>query len=117
VVDFKTTQVKNEHRDFYGRQLSAYAYALEHPMPGQLKASPITHIGLLCFDPRKMQKTDGDGLGLLGPATWVEIPVDETAFLSFINDVLTLLSLPESPEPAEKCGYCAYRDASRVTGF
>ena len=30
VVDFKTTEINEDHLDFYARQLRAYAYALEH---------------------------------------------------------------------------------------
>jgi hypothetical protein len=117
VVDFKTTTVKPRLVDFYSRQLMAYAYSLEHPMPGKLKAAPITRMGLLCFDPQKMIESEASGLGLTGPATWVECPVNEAAFLAFIDEVMDILELPEAPEPDPECSYCAYRDASRVTGF
>jgi hypothetical protein len=117
IVDFKTTTVKPEHVDFYSRQLRAYAYALEHPMPGQLHAAPITRLGLLCFDPKKMLENEEVGLELAGPATWLECPVDEDAFLGFIDEVMTILENPEAPAADPKCTYCTYRDASRVTGF
>jgi len=117
VVDFKTTTVKDEHVLFYSRQLWAYAYALEHPMPGKLHLEPITRLGLLCFDPQDMLEEPGTGLSLLGPATWVEIPKDEDAFLSMIDEVLDVLEMSDPPEAGPDCGFCTYRDASRITDF
>lgn len=117
IVDFKTTTVREEHVAFYSRQLWAYAYALEHPLPGKLHISPITRMGLLCFDPQEMVEALEGKLGLIGPAAWVECPRDEAAFLAFIDEVMELLELPEAPEAGLECEYCAYRNASRATGF
>jgi len=117
IIDFKTTTPNPEHVDFYSRQLRAYAYALEHAMPGKLHAAPITRLGLLCFDPQRMLEHDEFSLELAGPATWLECPVDEAEFLGFIDEVMTILESPNAPTPDPKCTYCAYRDASRVTGF
>lgn len=117
IVDFKTTTVRETLIPFYSRQLRAYAYALEHAMEGKLHLEPVTRLGLLCFDPQEMLEHPQSGLGLLGPATWVECPVDEGDFLQFIDEVLVVLEMQEPPEAHPDCGFCAYRDSSRTTNF
>ena len=117
VVDFKTSQAKAEHVQFYGRQLQAYAYALEHSAPGKLHLSPVIRLGLLYFEPNAMLENPPDELDLRGATKWVEIIPDESAFLAFIQEVLALLSQPEPPEADPKCAFCAYRDAARNTDF
>ncbi len=117
VVDFKTSEAREEHVEFYGRQLSAYAYALTHPAPGKLHLSPVTKLGLLYFEPQDLVETTQDGLSLNGPTRWVEIPVDEERFENFMRAVLALLSLPEPPLANPECAFCAYRAASRNVPF
>lgn len=113
IVDFKTTKPAEHHVGFYGRQLHAYAYALENAMPGKLHFCPVTRIGLLCFDPSSMSEEPPAHLNLSGPATWVDIPVDKTGFKTFLEEVLTLLESPEAPDPSLDCSFCAYRAAAR----
>jgi len=117
VVDFKTSEAREEHVEFYGRQLSAYAYALTHPAPGKLHLSPVSQLGLLYFEPQDLVETAQDGLSLNGPTRWVEIPVDEERFENFMRAVLALLSLPEPPLANPECAFCAYRAAARNTPF
>lgn len=117
VVDFKTSQAKQEHVEFYGRQLAAYAYALEHPAPGKLSLSPVSRLGLLYFEPDSMLESPSEELSLNGPIKWVDIPKDEVRFLEFMHTVLDLLNQPEPPAANTDCAFCAYRDASRSTPF
>ena len=117
VIDFKTSQAKMEHVEFYGRQLMAYAYALEHPAPGKLHLGPVSRLGLLYFEPQDMLETPPNQLDLLGPTKWVEIAPDEGRFLEFIGVVNDMLSQPEPPAANPKCAFCTYRDASRNTDF
>jgi CRISPR/Cas system-associated exonuclease Cas4 (RecB family) len=117
VVDFKTSEAREEHIEFYGRQLAAYAYALTHPAPGKLHLSPVSKLGLLYFEPQAMAETASSGLSLSGPARWVEIPVDEARFENFMRMVLALLSLPEPPPANPDCAFCAYREAARNVPF
>ncbi len=117
VVDFKTSEAKQEHIEFYGRQLMAYAYSLEHPAPGKLHLSPVSHLGLLYFEPNAMLEKPPDELDLRGATRWVEIKPDEAAFMAFIQEVLSLLAQPEPPPANPDCGFCAYRDAARNTTF
>ena len=81
VVDFKTTEANEEHLPFYARQLRAYAYALEHAAPTKLSLKPINRLGLLCFEPRHMDKDAEGRLTYRGPVVWQPIQPDEPAFL------------------------------------
>jgi hypothetical protein len=54
VIDFKTSNPSKESANMYGRQLHAYAYALEHPAVNALALSPVTKLGLLYFYPDKI---------------------------------------------------------------
>ncbi len=117
IVDFKTTKPSPGQIAFYSRQLHAYAYALEHPAPGKLSFNPITRLGLLCFNPSKMDEAPAGKLNLSGPATWVECPLDYPGFESFMDEVLTLLEQPNIPDANPECAFCAYRDAARITDF
>jgi len=116
VVDFKTTEARDEHIPFYARQLQAYAYALEHSAPTKLHLSPIARMGLLCFEPRHMDKDEDGRLTYRGSVIWQECPVDEQGFLALIGDVMDVLELPQAPQADEKCGFCKYREQARLTG-
>lgn len=118
VIDFKTSSPSRQHIAFYGRQLSAYAYALEHPAPGALHLSPISQLGLLYLDPVDIaQGDDYKRIIYGGEVTWQELPLDEAGFLAFMRGVLEVLSLPEPPPASEGCGFCAYREEARRHGL
>lgn len=116
LVDYKTSEPKAEHISFYSRQLHAYAYALEHPQPGSLALSPIRHMGLLFMEPVEMVLADDNRLAYLGEVTWVECQRDDDGFMSFIDQVLSVLESPEAPPPAAGCGYCAWLDEAKERG-
>ena len=117
VVDFKTTQPKTQHINFYTRQLHAYAYALENPNPGKFSLSPISKMGLLCVEPVAMNRTQHGRLAYEGQVTWLECPKDDQQFLNFIDTVLDVLDSPVAPPPNPKCSFCTYREDSRTTGY
>lgn len=118
VVDFKTSSPSRQHIAFYGRQLSAYAYALEHPSEKGLHLSPIRQLGLLYLDPVDIEHgADHKRIVYGGEVTWQELPKDEPGFLHFMRGVLEVLSLPEPPPANESCGFCAYREEARRHGL
>ena len=118
VIDFKTSQPNPAHIDFYGRQLHAYAYALEHAAPMALKLSPVERLGLLYLDPVDIDHSpEHHRIVYGGEVTWTEIPKNEEKFEAFLAQVLTLLSLTEPPPAAETCGFCAYREDARRHGL
>ena len=108
VVDFKTSDPAKDSAWLYSRQLHAYAYALEHPASGKLALSPVTKLGLLYFYPSSVTQQNIEQLSYDAEITWVEIRKDEEGFLSFIDEVLGVLELPEAPEHSARCQWCAY---------
>jgi hypothetical protein len=107
IIDFKTSEPKDGHVPFYGRQLHSYAIAAEHPAEGALDLSPVTQLGLLCVEPVAMIGV-GDAVAYKGDTHFLEIERDDDAFWAFISQVLFLLESPTPPDPAPKCGYCTY---------
>lgn len=116
VVDFKTTSVSGRNVETYTRQLSAYAYALEHPAEGYLALKPIKRLGLLIFEPRSFS-SQANTASFSGSLSWVEIPFSHDIFLKFMDEVATVLDLESHPPVTEGCIWCAYRDSARQTGY
>jgi len=117
VIDFKTSQPNPKHIEFYGRQLRAYAYALQHPAPGKLALAPISRLGLLCVEPIDIDRDESQRIRYIGDVTWLEVPLAEERFLNFLAEVSQVLNAPEPPPPAEKCPFCKYREEARIHGW
>ena len=116
VVDFKTTEPRPEHAAFYGRQLHAYVYALEHASAGKLSLKPVTSLGLLSVTPDAMERRD-DRVSYLGRAHWQAVAIDRPGFLGFLDEVAALTD-GETPPPADPdCEWCRYRDQARISGW
>ena len=117
VVDFKTSQPRQEHVAFYSRQLHAYAYALENPAGKALHLAPVSRLGLLCVEPMTMSGDIIDRLAYVGEVTWLDCPKDERGFLGFIDGVLSVLENPQPPPPSDSCTFCQYREQARLRGL
>jgi hypothetical protein len=115
IVDFKTSSPRSEHEMFYSRQLHGYAAALEKAAPGHLLLSPVTKLGLVIFEPSSFLGNRDQSASLVGAVNWVEIRRDDTKFLFFLKEVLSILELPEPPASSPTCQWCQYRDTSRIT--
>ncbi len=113
IVDYKTSDAKEEHAAFYSRQLSAYAYALENPAPKALALSPVSRLGLLIITPDRFERNGSDEMVFVNRMTWMDVPRDDGAFLSLLGEVVSLLDAPVPPEPLETCEVCAYRASMR----
>lgn len=109
IVDYKTSETKNEHASFYSRQLSAYAYALENPDENALHLAPVSRLGLLVVTPERFEKTNTMEVAFINRTTWVEVERDEEAFIGFIGEVLSVLESPSVPVPSASCALCDYR--------
>jgi len=118
VIDFKTGNPKEEYYALYSRQLHAYAYALEHPSPGDFSLFPISKLGLLYFYPSKISQPSIEWLSYDAEIHWVEINKDEQGFLDFVGEVLSVLESAEPPNPSSDCPWCGYisklKDTSRL---
>ncbi len=108
VIDFKTGKPGEGSVNLYRRQLQAYAYALEHPADNALALSPITQLGLLYFYPDSVNQQITKRLSYEAEITWIEIEKNEGSFLYFIDEVLSVLELPEAPEHSPNCQWCGY---------
>jgi hypothetical protein len=117
IIDFKTSEPKPSQIPFYSRQLHAYAYALEHPTPRKLGLSPISCLGLLVESPHATLSATTDEISFNFVTTWLEVPLSRESFIEFIDQVLSLLELPEPPPASEKCAYCQYRQHARQHGM
>jgi len=114
VLDFKTGNPSEDKVGMYGRQLHAYAFALENPAKGALKLYPISRMGLLYYTPDTCEYTGNDRQVLAGQMTWHEVNRDDTSFRRFLHDVISLLDGPLPVPDPETCDWCSYR--SEITG-
>ena len=117
LVDFKTSEPKREHIPFYSRQLHAYAYSLEHPHPGRLGLSPISRLGLFVEAPHATLAASTGEISFHFRTSWLEVPYLEQGFIRFVDQVLSLLELPEPPLANDVCTYCQYRQHAREHGM
>jgi hypothetical protein len=108
VIDFKTGHPSEEKAQFYGRQLHAYAYALEHPAEDQLHLAPVSLLGLLYFTPDRCQQTGPERQLVEGSIQWIPVPRNDEAFLLFLSQVIDLLDGPLPAPDLENCEWCQY---------
>jgi len=123
ILDFKTTTITPEKGALYGRQLHAYAHAFEHPAatPRILKGkaprlSPITKLGILCFEPGELVLEGPGRQAYTGAVQWIEIPLDRPRFLEFVGETLKVLG-GEIPAPGAACDWCAYAATMKLGAF
>jgi hypothetical protein len=110
VVDFKTAEPNADHVTTYGRQLHAYALALEQPGAGQ--ATPVSALGLLCFLPNSFTSTHTATLS--GEIKWLKIERDDPSFLKFLIEVVSVIEQPDPPPAAPTCVWCQWRAENRA---
>lgn len=108
VIDCKTASPSEEKAKMYGRQLQAYAYALENSSARGLSLSPVTRLGLLFFEPSSFEQVDNEHQAFQGRLTWQEIEKNDQGFLDFISEVITVLD-SDQILPEEGCKWCDYR--------
>lgn len=117
VADFKTSKQKPENVLKYGRQLHAYAHALENPAPRKLGLSPVKRLGLLVYEPTAFDSSPSGQARLDGSLKWMEIPLEMHAFHDFLGEVVDVLSAAEVPPAADGCSWCEFRTATRQHAF
>jgi hypothetical protein len=108
IVDYKTSDAKDEHAAFYSRQLSAYAYALENPAPKALSLSPVSRLGLFVITPESFVRLPSQETVFVNRTTWMDIRRDDRAFMTLLADILDVLDAPSPPSPSDGCGTCRY---------
>ena len=121
VCDFKTSSPSDEAAALYGRQLHAYAIALERPSGDALPLAPVSKMGLICFPPEGMielpadqspkkraKAAEGRRYAYRTSAVWVEVERDDEAFLHFVADAVKLITRHSMPRSAPNCGWCRW---------
>jgi CRISPR/Cas system-associated exonuclease Cas4 (RecB family) len=105
LIDLKISQPGEDKIERYKTQLTAYKFALENPKNGE----PIKtlKLGLLIFYPESAS-FDGGVAKLNFPPKWLEVPIDEKGFFTFMKSIDKLLSGP-LPEESKTCKWCQYR--------
>ncbi|MBU6162718.1 MAG: PD-(D/E)XK nuclease family protein [Myxococcales bacterium] len=110
VCDFKTSSPGDEAAALYGRQLHAYAIALEQPSGEALRLAPVSRLGLICFPPEGMVQLPGKKreYAYRTSAVWVEVERNDEAFLNFVADAVKLITRRTMPRSAPNCGWCRW---------
>ena len=109
VVDFKTSKPTKKHRDFYFRQLNAYAYCLQNAGKGKFAVRPVSKLGLLVFEPTLFEYVQAGNALFQGSLTWIDVELNPNAFLAHLSDVLKVLERTEAPDASPDCKWCQYR--------
>lgn len=127
VCDFKTSAPGDEAAQLYGRQLHAYAIALERPAGDALPLAPVSKLGLICFPPEGMielpadkpargrsnveahrKAVDPQRYAYRTSAVWVEVERDDEVFLHFVAEAVKLITRRTMPRSAPNCGWCRW---------
>ena len=120
VCDFKTSTPGDQTAALYGRQLHAYAIALERPAGEALPLKPVSRLGLICFPPDDMielpaaraakstSKKSAKRFAYRTSAVWVEVERNDEVFLNFVANAVKLITRPTMPRSAPNCGWCRW---------
>ena len=111
LIDYKTSNAAHEKAAFYSRQLSAYAWSLEHPARGALALSPVTRMGLFIISPSRFEPASDGDMVFISRTTWLDVPRDDAGFMDFLGGVMAVLDADEPPQSSETCPLCIYRNA------
>lgn len=107
IIDCKTASPSDKKTQMYGRQLQAYAYALENPAQGQLSLSPITKLGILYFEPFSFEQLNLTEQAFRGNLVWHGVERDDASFFDFMKTIVKVLESDEiHPHTCENCIYC-----------
>ena len=107
VIDYKSSIPNDRLGSHYREQLSAYRWALEHPLNGEARS--VSGMGLLVICPESMADTDR-GLAQLVSATWIPVDYDESWFESLLEHVAEIAVDPECAVSHQYCDWCELRE-------
>ena len=113
IIDFKTTKFSADKCDNYKYQLEAYAQIFEHPGKTQTQETPcltpISHLGILQFDPNKIISSDDFGCNMIMKMDYSPIEKREPDdFYNRITKILDILHSKEIPEISANCADCEF---------
>ena len=89
IIDFKTTNLKDDKAESYRYQLEAYRYIFTYP--GSIKKgptpklSPITHMGVLQFEPKSISNHEENNCTLNLEMSYSKLKQDDKKFFNRIR--------------------------------
>ena len=111
VIDNKTSKI-SERLDTYWSQLEAYAQCLENAEIGYPSLTPITHLGLSCFEPDLITDHTSEFIHQRFKRSWKPLKHDPEKFFKLVTDLLDILHSGICPPPECGPGRCdLYRSA------
>lgn len=112
IIDFKTTNLKDNKAESYRYQLEAYRYIFTYP--GRIKKgptpklSPITHMGVLQFEPKSISNHEQNNCSLNLEMSYSKLDQDDDLFISRITKIIDILSLDKAPNLNDNCSDCMF---------
>ena len=112
IIDFKSTNLKDDKAESYRYQLEAYRHIFTYP--GRIKKgptpklSPITHMGVLQFFPNDIFNHNDDLCSLNLKMSYSKLEQDDKKFMERIEYILDILNLPKPPLFNEDCTDCIF---------
>ena len=112
IIDFKTTNIKEDKAENYRHQLEAYRQIFKNPgaiKKGLIpKLEPITQMGVLQFEPNKIISHNEQGAQINLEMSYSNLEMNESKFYKKITSIIDLLSQKELPEFNDKCSDCTF---------
>jgi len=112
IIDFKTTKISDNKSENYKHQLEAYAQIFTKPGSTKSKKtpklSPITHMGILQFDPSDIQSHDKNSCDMRMNISFSPLERNEKDFYKNITKIIDIIKRPSTPNFTEDCNYCTF---------
>ena len=112
IIDFKTTNIKSDKAESYRYQLEAYRYIFSYP--GSIKKgptpklSPITHMGVLQFEPKSISDNKENNCSLNLEMSYSKLEQNDKKFFTRIEMILDILELKDPLPVNENCTDCMF---------
>ena len=102
VIDFKTTEINEEHLQKYIMQLSCYTYCVKYPNSSRDYKLPVSDkVGLFVFEPKEFSIDYNSKASLRGKIVYKEYDYDEEKFVDYIRDTIIPLLAGDEPKPKD----------------
>ena len=112
IIDFKTTNIKEDKAESYRYQLEAYRYIFTFPGATKTaptpKLSPISHMGVLQFEPKLLSNHSENNCSIDLEMSYSKLDQDDNKFLDRIEMIIDILQLKEPPPINENCTDCIF---------
>ncbi len=106
VIDCKVSGSESDKASFYAPQLEAYAFALENPESGDVRA--VSHTGLLVWQPTGAGGSADEGYTFSVDSFWQPVARDPQRLAHLLADFIALISADQPPPSAGECRDCGY---------